>query len=143
MFLQAIGKCETVNQVQAVVKQYHESELGKEDAWLKIKGFGSIGVWTPFYPQFESQTTVGRAAATKIKRINTKDTLEVCNALDDFEDDDFYAGLMAKTLKEIAGIEVDMTKILDAKQKGLGAWNVLLSMLVAYGVKADTVLEVK
>ena len=50
---------------------------------------------------------------------------------------------MAAVIEGIADIEVDKTKILDAKYSGLDAWNVLLSMLSAYGVKADSVLEVK
>ena len=47
---------------------------------------------------------------------------------------------MAAVVDGIANIEVDRTKILDAKDSGLDAWNVLLSMLSAYGIKHDDVL---
>jgi hypothetical protein len=139
-YLKAIGDCRTVKQVQAVVKQYHESELGK-DVWLTMKG--SIGVCTSFHPQFESQTKVGRAASTKIKRINTRDARQICTMLDTTTDRTLYASSMATTLKGIANIEVDMTKVLAAKDSGLDAWSVLLSMLSAYGINHDNVLEVK
>lgn len=139
-YIKAIGDCRTVKQVQAVVKQYHESELGK-DVWIKVSG--SIGVCTSFHPQFESQTKVGRAASTKIKRINTRDARQICTMLDTTTDRTLYASSMATTLKGIANIEVDMTKVLAAKDSGLDAWNVLLSMLSAYGINHDNVLEVK
>lgn len=140
MFLQAIGKCETTNQVQAVVKQYHESELGKEDAWLKIKGLGSIGVWTSFYPQFESQTTVGRAAATKIKRLNRQSILDMCDYLDTEKDKASYARHMMAVLKDVTGKEVNGTRILEARKAGLDAMGVLKSILAFYNVKQDEVM---
>lgn len=140
MFLQAIGNCETVNQVQAVVKQYHESELGKEDAWLKVKGFGSIGVWTPFYPQFESQTNVGRAAATKIKRLNHERIYDMCDFLDVETSDASYARHMMAVLKDVTGKEVDGTRILEAKKAGLDAMSVFKSILASYNVKQDEVM---
>lgn len=140
MFLQAIGKCETVNQVQAVVKQYHESELGKEDVWLKIKDFGSIGVWTSFYPQFESQTKVGRAAATKIKRLNHQNILDMCDFLDVETSESAYARHMMAVLKDVTGKEVDGTKILEAKKAGLDAMSVFKSVLASYNVKQDEVM---
>lgn len=119
-YLKAIGDCRTVKQVEAVLKRYHESELG-----------------------FESQTKVGRAASTKIKRINTRDARQICTMLDTTTDRTLYASSMATTLKGIANIEVDRTRVLAAKDSGLDAWNVLLSMLSAYGINHDSVLEVK
>jgi hypothetical protein len=86
---------------------------------------------------------VDQAAATKIKRINTKDTRQLCTMLDTAANRTLYASSIATAIKGIVGIEVDMTKVLAAKDSGLDAWNVLLSMLSAYGVKADSVLEVK
>ena len=140
IFLQAIGKCETVNQVQAVVKQYHESELGKEEVWLKMKGFGSIGVWTSFYPQFESQTKVGRAAATKIKRLNRERISDMCFYLDTEKDKASYARHMMEVLKDVTGKEVDGTRILEAKKAGLDAMSVFKSVLASYNVKQDEVM---
>lgn len=141
-YLKAIGDCRTAKQVEAVLKRYHESESFK--AWVS-------GVMTETFmvSLFSGKqitpkgSQVDQAAATKIKRINRRDAEEVCDLLDTLEDSNYYASAMASTIKEIAGIEVDMTKILDAKQKGLDAWNVLLSMLTAYNVKADSVMEVK
>lgn len=146
-YLKAIGDCKTVKQVNKVVKQYTASSIrptvyGPDIIGLMIalsqlqKFTDAIKGDIPHYP-------ILMAAATKIKRINTNDAIEVCDAMDQFDDENFYAMLMAKTIKDIAGIEVDRTKIIDAKQKGLDAWNVLLSMLSAYGVKVDSVLEVK
>jgi hypothetical protein len=141
-YLKAIGDCRTVKQVNAVVKRYHESESFK--AWVSRVMTETFMVSLFSGKQITPKgSRVDQAAATKIKRINTNDAIEVCNAMDGFDDDNFYAMLMAKTIKGIAGIEVDMTKVLAAKDSGLDAWNVLLSMLSAYGVKADSVLEVK
>lgn len=140
-YLKAIGDCRTVKQVNAVVKQYAASSIRPT-----VYGTDIISQLKKFTDAIMGNTTndpVLSASKTKIKRINTNDAIEVCDAMDEFDDGNFYAMLMAKTIKDIAGIEVDRTKIIDAKQKGLDAWNVLLSMLSAYGVKADSVLEVK
>lgn len=140
-YLKAIGDCRTVKQVNAVVKQYTASSIRP-----MVYGPDIISQLKKFTDAVTGNTQndpVLSASKTKIKRINTNDAIEVCNAMDGFDDDNFYAMLMAKTIKGIAGIEVDMTKVLAAKDSGLDAWNVLLSMLSAYGVKADSVLEVK
>jgi len=140
-YLKAIGDCMTVKQVNAVVKQYTASSIRP-----MVYGPDIISQLKKFTDAVTGNTQndpVLSASKTKIKRINTNDAIEVCNAMDGFDDDNFYAMLMAKTIKGIAGIEVDMTKVLAAKDSGLDAWNVLLSMLSAYGVKADSVLEVK
>ena len=140
-YLKAIGDCRTVKQVNAVVKQYTASSIRPT-----VYGTDLISNLKKFTDAVTGNTQndpVLSASKTKIKRINRRDTEQVCETLDDFDDENFYVSLMAKTIKDIAGIEVDRTKIIDAKQKGLDAWNVLLSMLSAYGVKADSVLEVK
>lgn len=140
-YLKAIGDCRTVKQVNAVVKQYTASSIRPTvygpDIISQLKKFtDAIKGDIPHYP-------ILMAAATKIKRINRRDAEEVCDLLDTQMDRNCYASSMAAVIEGIADIEVDRTKILDAKQKGLNAWNVLLSMLSAYGVKADSVLEVK
>jgi len=140
-YLKAIGDCRTVKQVNSVVKQYTASSIRPT-----VYGPDIISQLKKFTDAIMGNTTndpVLSASKTKIKRINTNDAIEACDAMDQFDDENFYAMLMAKTIKDIASVEVDRTKIIDAKQKGLDAWNVLLSMLSAYGVKVDSVLEVK
>jgi len=140
-YLKAIGDCRTVKQVNKVVKQYTASSIRPTvygpDIISQLKKFtDAIKGDIPHYP-------ILMAAATKIKRINRRDAEEVCDLLDTQMDRNCYASSMAAVIEGIAGIEVDMTKVLAAKDSGLDAWNVLLSMLSAYGVKADSVLEVK
>jgi len=140
-YLKAIGDCKTVKQVNAVVKQYTASSIRPT-----VYGTDLISNLKKFTDAVTGNTQndpVLSASKTKIKRINRRDAEEVCEALDDFDDENFYVSLMAKTIKDIAGIEVDRTKVIESKNLGLNAWNVLLSMLVAYGVRADSVLEVK
>lgn len=141
-YLKAIGDCRTVKQVEAVLKRYHKSESFK--AWvsgvMKETFMVSLFSGKQITPK---GSQVDQAAATKIKRINKRDASEVCDMLDTLEDNNYYASMMASTLKEVAGVEVDRTKILDAKQKGLNAWNVLLSLLSANGIKHDDVLGVR
>ncbi len=140
-YLKAIGDCRTVKQVNAVVRQYTASPIRPE-----VYGTDIISNLKKFIDEIRGDIPHNQildAAATKIKRINKRDASEVCDLLDTLEDNNYYASGMASTLKEVAGVEVDRTKILEAKQTGLDAWNVLLSMLSVYGVKADSVLEVK
>ena len=140
-YLKAIGDCRTVKQVNAVVKQYTASSIRPT-----VYGTDLISNLKKFTDAVTGNTQndpVLSASKTKIKRINRRDAEEVCDLLDTQMDRNCYASSMASTLKEVAGVEVDRTKILDAKDSGLDAWNVLLSMLSAYGVKADSVLEVK
>jgi hypothetical protein len=139
MYLQAIGNCETVNQVKAVVKQYHGSEIGKEDAWLTIKGLGSIGK-AQLWPVFASQTAVGQAATTKIKRLNHERIYDMCDYLDQETSDASYARHMMTVLKDVTGKEVDGTRILEAKKSGLDAMGVFKSILASYNVKQDEVM---
>ncbi len=139
MYLRAVGNCETVNQVKAVVKQYHESEIGKEDAWLTIKGLGSIGT-AQLWPFFASQTPVGQAAATKIKRLNRERLYDMCDYLDQETNDASYARHMMAVLKDVTGKEVDGTRILEAKKSGLDAMGVFKSILASYNVKQDEVM---
>jgi regulator of replication initiation timing len=139
MYLRAIGNCETVNQVKAVVKQYHESEIGKEDAWLTIKGFGSIGT-ARLWPVFASQTAVGQAAATKIRRLNHERIYDMCDYLDQETSEASYARHMMAVLKDVTGKEVDGTRILEAKKSGLDAMGVFKSILASYNVKQDEVM---
>jgi hypothetical protein len=89
------------------------------------------------------QKTVVPLESNQIKRINTRDARQICTMLDTTTDRTLYASSMATTLKGIANIEVDITKVLAAKDSGLDAWSVLLSMLSAYGINHDNVLEVK
>lgn len=140
-YLKAIGDCKTVKQVNKVVKQYTASSIRPTVYGTDL--ISNLKKFTDAVMGYTTNDPVLSASKTKIKRINTNDAIEVCDAMDQFDDENFYAMLMAKTIKDIASVEVDRTKILDAKQKGLDAWNVLLSMLSAYGVKADSVLEVK
>lgn len=137
-YLKAIGDCRTVKQVNAVVKQYTASSIRPT-----VYGTDLISNLKKFTDAVTGNTQndpVLSASKTKIKRINRRDTEQVCETLDDFDDENFYVSLMAETIKDIAGIEVDRTKIIDAKQKGLDAWNVLLSLLSANGIKHDDVL---
>lgn len=138
-YLKAIGDCRTVKQVNAVVKRYHESKLYESWVLGVMKETFMVTLSTSSQSK-QKGSQIEEAAATKIKRINRRDAEEVCETLDDFDDENFYVSLMAKTIKDIAGIEVDRTKIIDAKQKGLDAWNVLLSLLSANGIKHDDVL---
>ena len=140
-YLKAIGDCRTVKQVNAVVKQYTASSIRPTvygpDIISQLKKFtDAIKGDIPHYP-------ILRAAKTKIKRIHHRDAQQLCTMLDTTTDRTVYASSMATAINGIAGIEVDMTKVLAAKDSGLDAWNVLLSMLSAYGIKADSVLEVK
>ncbi len=138
-YLEAIGNTNTAKQVNAVLKRYHESSL--YIAWasgvvadLLIVNLFSVG-------QSKSKgSQIEQAAATKIKRINRRDAEEVCDMLDTTIDRNCYASAMATMINGIANIEVDRTKILDAKDSGLDAWNVLLSILSANGIKHDDVL---
>jgi len=140
-YLKAIGDCKTVKKVNEVVKQYTASSIRPT-----VYGPDIISQLKKFTDAITGNTQndpVLSASKTKIKRINRRDAEEVCETLDDFDDENFYVSLMAKTIKDIAGIDVDRTKVIESKNLGLNAWNVLLSMLSAYGVKADSVLEVK
>jgi Tfp pilus assembly protein PilE len=141
-YLKAIGDCRTVKQVNAVVKRYHESESFK--AWVSgvMKETFMVTLSTSSQSK-QKGSQIEDAAATKIKRINKRDAKEVCDLLDTQMDRNCYASMMASTLKEVAGVEVDRTKILEAKQTGLNAWNVLLSLLSANGIKHDDVLGVR
>jgi len=137
-YLKAIGDCRTVKQVNAVVKQYTASSIRPmvygPDIISQLKKFtDAIKGDIPHYQ-------ILMAAKTKIKRINHRDTQQLCTMLDTTTDRTVYASSMATALKGIADIEVDMTKVLAAKDSGLDAWNVLLSMLSAYGIKHDDVL---
>jgi hypothetical protein len=138
-YLKAIGDCRTVKQVNAVVKRYHESESFK--AWVLgvMKETFMVTLSTSSQSK-QKGSQIEEAAATKIKRINRRDAEEVCDMLDTQVDRNCYASSMAAVVEGVAGIEVDRTKILDAKDSGLDAWNVLLSMLSAYGIKHDDVL---
>ncbi len=138
-YLKAIGDCRTVKQVNAVVKRYHESELYKSWVLGVMKETFTVTLSTSSQSK-QKGSQIEEAAATKIKRINRRDAKKVCDMLDTLEDNNYYASGMASTLKEVAGVEVDRTKILEAKQIGLDAWNVLLSLLSANGIKHDDVL---
>ena len=138
-YLEAIGNANTVKQVNAVLKRYHESSLyiawaSKVVADILMVSLFSVG------QSKQKGSQIDQAAATKIKRINRRDAEEVCDMLDTQVDRNCYASSMAAVVEGVAGIEVDRTKILDAKDSGLDAWNVLLSMLSAYGIKHDDVL---
>lgn len=141
-YLKAIGDCRTVKQVEVVLKRYHESESFK--AWVSgvMKETCMVSLFSG--KQITTKgSQVDQAASTKIKRINTRDARQICTMLDTTTDRTLYASSMATTLKGIANIEVDRTRVLAAKDSGLDAWNVLLSMLSAYGINHDSVLEVK
>lgn len=141
-YLEAIGNAKTVKQVKAVMDRYAKSSLCFDQTALCLRDITCVHLFAKT-PQKFNVPSIQQAATTKIKRINTKDAHQLCTMLDTNTDRTLYASSMATTLKGIANIEVDMTYVLAAKDSGLDAWNVLLSMLAAYGVKADTVLEVK
>jgi len=138
-YLEAIGNANTVEQVNAVLKRYHESSLyiawaSKVVADILMVSLFSVG------QSKQKSSQIDQAAATKIKRINRRDAEEVCDMLDTTIDRNCYASSMAAMVEGVANIEVDRTKILDAKDSGLDAWNVLLSLLSANGIKHDDVL---
>jgi len=137
-YLKAIGDCMTVKQVNAVVKQYTASSIRP-----MVYGPDIISQLKKFTDAVTGNTQndpVLSASKTKIKRINRRDAEEVCDLLDTQMDRNCYASSMAAVIEGIADIEVDRTKILDAKDSGLDAWNVLLSLLSANGIKHDDVL---
>ena len=137
-YLKAIGDCRTVKQVNAVVKQYTASSIRP-----MVYGTDLISNLKKFTDAVTGNTQndpVLSASKTKIKRINRRDAEEVCDLLDTQMDRNCYASSMAAVIEGIADIEVDRTKILDAKDSGLDAWNVLLSLLSANGIKHDDVL---
>lgn len=138
-YLKAIGDCRTVKQVNAVVSKYNKSSLFNDQMVPIFRELICVNLSMKNARKLKG-TNIQQAAETKIKRINRRDAEEACETLDDFNDKNFYVSLMAKTIKDIAGIEVDRTKILEAKQTGLDAWNVLLSLLSANGIKHDDVL---
>ena len=141
-YLKAIGDCRTVKQVNAVVSKYNKSSLFNDQMVPIFRELICVNLSMKNARKLKG-TNIQQAAETKIKRINRRDAEEVCDLLDTQMDRNCYASSMAAVIEGIADIEVDRTKILDAKDSGLDAWNVLLSMLSAYGVKADSVLEVK
>lgn len=149
-YLKAIGNCKTVKQVNAISEQFEKSDLYRST--LKhvadcISSLSFIGTaMNDVKTQNDTPLDISRvldAITTKIKRINTRDARQLCTMINAAGDRTFYASSIATALKGIANIEVDMTKVLAAKDSGLDAWNVLLSMLSAYGIKHDSVLEVK
>lgn len=140
-YLQAIGNAMTVKQVEAIRKRYNESELGKDGYWLKIKGLrSSIGTLSSFYPMLEETTTFGRAAKTKIKRLNRERIKDMCDWIYTENDNAVYARHMMAVLKDVIGKEVDGAKILEARKLGLDAMGVFKSMLSVYGVEQDSVM---
>ncbi len=138
-YLEAIGNANTVKQVNAVLKRYHESELYKSWVLGVMKETFMLTLLTGTQGK-QKGSQIEQAAATKIKRINRRDAEEVCDMLDTTIDRNCYASSMAAMVEGVANIEVDRTKILDAKDSGLDAWNVLLSLLSANGIKHDDVL---
>jgi hypothetical protein len=149
-YLKAIGDCKTVKQVNALSEQFEKSDLYRSTLDHMANRIYSLSVFGTAMNDVKTQndtpldiSRVLDAIHTKIKRINTRDARQLCTMINAAGDRTIYASSMATTLKGIAGVEVDRTKVLAAKDSGLDAWNVLLSMLVAYGVKADSVLEVK
>ena len=138
-YLEAIGNANTVKQVNAVLKRYHESELYIGWATGVIAEICMVNLFTGNQSKPKG-SQIDQAAATKIKRINRRDAEEVCDMLDTTIDRNCYASSMAAVVEGVANIEVDRTKILDAKDSGLDAWNVLLSLLSANGIKHDDVL---
>ena len=138
-YLEAIGNANTVKQVNAVLKRYHESELYKSWVLGVMKETFMLTLLTGTQGK-QKGSQIDQAAATKIKRINRRDAEEVCDMLDTTIDRNCYASSMAAMVEGVANIEVDRTKILDAKDSGLDAWNVLLSLLSANSIKHDDVL---
>ena len=139
-YLKAIGDCRTVKQVNAVVsKYYNKSSLFTDHMVPIFRELICVNLFDENARKLKG-TSIQQAAATKIKRINRRDAEEVCDMLDTTIDRNCYASSMAAMVEGVANIEVDRTKILDAKDSGLDAWNVLLSLLSANGIKHDDVL---
>jgi len=150
-YLKAIGDCKTVKQVSAISNRLIKSELFAGFAKNIVNDFcKEINIPTQLVFQIGSlndnkQTaslfiSINQAIATKIKRINRKNIIKTCELLDDEQDDAVYAHVMMSEIKEMAGIEVDGKKILDAKASGLDSMSVFKSILSAYNVKQDDVL---
>jgi hypothetical protein len=138
-YLKAIGECETVKQVNDMLKQYRKTELYSN--WL-VEEFASIcfaNIYTKTHVTRE-QNKIQQAAKTKIKRINRKNIYKTCELLDSESDNAVYARVMMSEINEMTGKEVDGKKILDAKASGLDAISVFKSILSAYDVKQDDVM---
>lgn len=138
-YLKAIGNCRTAKQVNAVVSKYNKLSLFNDQMVPIFRELICVNLSMKNARKLKG-TSIQQAAETKIKRIKKRYASEVCDMLDTLEDNNYYESMMASTLKEVAGVEVDRTKILEAKQTGLDAWNVLLSLLSANGIKHDDVL---
>jgi len=137
-YLKAIGDCKTVKQVNAVLKRYHES--GSFKAWVSGVMEETFMVSLFSGKQITPKgSRVDQAAATKIKRINRNLIVKKCQALSDTSDATVYAMVMMALLKEVANIEVDGTKIIEAKKADICPLDVFRSMLSAYNIKQDDV----
>jgi len=139
-YLREIGRCETVKQVKHVVEEYNKLDLNGimesiARAVMEPKEYiiGSRDVSTLI------NTAIHHAATTKIKRINKKNIMWVCQNLDNETNKMEYARIMMNELKETAEIEADGKKIIDARKSGMDAWGVFLSMLAEYKVRRDSV----
>lgn len=138
-YLNAIKNCETVDALDAVMKRYHESASYRK--WAKENTNNTF--FGLFNDSIRCLSPVEKAAETKTKEINRNYVLAMCGRLDDLkmgDDDAAYADEMLYLLKDVAHIEADGKKILDAWKSGLNAWQVFLSMLSVYGVKQADVL---
>jgi len=136
-YLKAIGDCETVKQVNAVVKQYTNSSIGPS-----VYGFNIIDQLRALSVALRGErpnNSVIAASKTKIKRINRKNIIKTCKLLDNETNNATYAHVMMSEIKEMTGKEVDGKKILDTKASGLDAMSVFKSMLSAYNIKQDDV----
>lgn len=138
-YLKEIGECETVKQVNDVLKQYGKSELYFSWAMKEMADIVRLHLFTGS-PRKPEQTSIQQAAATKIKRTNRKNIYKICELLDNEKDNFVYAKVMLSEIKEMTGLEVDGKKILDAKASGLDSMGVFKSILSAYDVKQDDIM---
>ncbi len=132
-YLNEIGRCETVDEVKKIWFRFSESEFGSS-AIDDIVSLLPKTLGTGAYAR-----NIKDAAITKIKRINKKNIMRMCQNLDNETNKMEYARIMMNELKETAEIEADGKKIIDARKSGMDAWGVFLSMLAEYKVRRDSV----
>lgn len=139
LYLQAIGNAKSVLGVKHIQKQYHKSEAYSEWASKTVYDIFCVSLQSIVNGK-KAGSQIDQAAITKIKRINREAVIKKCQALNDETSDASYAMSMMALLKLVANIEVDGTKILNARKAGLTAIDVFRSMLAEYKVNQSDVM---
>lgn len=137
---EAIGNAKTVKQVKAIVCRYKKQF---PPIIVSSTPYSPYDLFVPLFVGNEGRiqkSAVEKAAETKIKRLNRDIVIKNCECLEHAPDDAGYAHVMMSMMKEIAGKEVDGTRILKAKKAGLDPMSVFKSMLAIYNVKQDDVM---